>query len=335
MKLERRQFLQFAALAAALPAATQPGRTQTYPSRPVRLIVGYPPGSTSDKVARITGQWLSLRLGQPVVIENHRGVAAHRAAQAFVRAPADGYTLLLISAANAIDMALYRRPAIDLRRDIVPVAAIARGPMVVAVDPSFPAKTFPEFLAYVLARPSGSTSVASVGVGSASQLVSALRIITGVYVTHERRDSALAIHDLLSGRVQAVFGAMTAMTEYINGGQLRALAVTAPMRVEALPDVPTVAETIPGYEASDWFGIGAPNGTPVDVIDSLNREINAAFFDPTMTAQLTALHGTLLPGSAEDFARLIADETELWDSTFYREWYDAVRRYRPETGAVA
>ncbi|HEY7230268.1 MAG TPA: tripartite tricarboxylate transporter substrate binding protein [Pseudolabrys sp.] len=316
MKLERRQFLQFAALAAVLPTAPRLGWAQTYPSHPVRLIVGYTAGGASDVTARVMGQWLSLRLGQPFVIENRPGAATNLATEAVVHAPADGHTLLLISAANAINGGFYPNLNFDFRRDIAPVAAIVRGPMVMVVNPSFPAKTIPELIAYAKARP-GQISMASVGVGSPSHLaIALLKMKAGIDVVHvPYRGGALATTDLLGGQVQAFFGTTTAMTEYINAGKFRALAVTAAMRVEALPNVPTIAETIPGYEASDWFGIGAPKGTPTDIIETLNREINAALSDPSMKARLAALHGTLLPGSAGDFAKLIAGETDKWNKT--------------------
>jgi tripartite-type tricarboxylate transporter receptor subunit TctC len=335
VKLQRRQFLKLAVLAAVPPTALAAGSTQTYPSRPLRLIVGDAAGGTSDVVAHMTAQWLSRRLGQPVAIENCPGAAGNRAAETVARAPADGHTLLLISAAHGINNAMFAKPTVDLRRDIAPVAAIVGAPMVVAVDPSFPAQTFADLLTYTQAR-RGWIWMASTGIGSAFCLVNALKIVTDLDVIHVRcPDSARAITDLRHDRVQVLLGATTALIASINAGEVRAVAVTAATRLEALPDVPTIAETIPGYEASDWFGLGAPKGTPADVIDRLNREINAAFSDPSTKPRPAALHGTPLPGSADDFARFIADEIAKWDNAFYRGWYAAVRRYRRQTETVA
>jgi tripartite-type tricarboxylate transporter receptor subunit TctC len=317
MKLQRRQVLQFAALAATLPAASAVGRRQAYPSRPVRLVVGHPPGGTADATARILAQWLSLRLGEPFIIENQPGELTNRAARAVVRAPVDGHTLLLISAANAINDAIYRRVSFaldfDLRRDVVPAGAIVRDPMVIAVNPSFSFNTFPLLLAHTQIH-RGWFVMASVGVGYSPHLARALRMIPGLEVMNiHYPGDAFSIADQLGGRVQVVFGTTRAMIPAVKAGKLRAVAVTAATRVEALPDVPTIAETFPGYEARDWFGIAAPNGTPADIVESLNREINAGLSDPTMTSELAELHAGLLPGSVADIAKLVSDDTDKWN----------------------
>lgn len=320
MRLKRRQVLHFAALAAALPVTSTVGRAQSYPSRPVRLIVGSYPGNTTDEIARIWARWLSLRLDQPVIVENQPGQLTNRAARAAVRAPADGHTLLLISTANAINDAMYRRLNsrldFDLSRDVVPVAAIVRDPMVIAVSPSFSLNTFPLLLSHTRFH-RGWLAMALVGMGYSSHLPRALRISLGLDVLeHPYPGDASAIAGRLRGRLQVVFGTTRAMIPAIKAGKLQALAVTATTRVGALPDVPTIAETFPGYEAHDWFGIAAPDGTPADILESLNRQINAGLSDPTMMSALAELHARLVPGTVADAVNLVSDETGKWNEIF-------------------
>ena len=320
MKLQRRQVLQFAALAATLPAASAVGRAQAYPSRPVRLIVGYHPGGTADAIARLLAKWLSLRLGTPFLVDNQPGKLTNSAARAVVRAPADGHTLLLISAANAINDAAYRRVNFglnfDLRRDVVPIAAILRDPMVIAVKPSFSANTFPRLLTYTRAHRCWYV-MALVGMDYWSHLPRALRWAPGLDVwAVPYPGDAFAVADQLGGRAQVAFGTTRAMIPAVKAGKLRALAVTAPTRMEALPEVPTIAETFPGYEARDWFGIAAPNGTPADILESLNREINAGLSDPTMMSALAELHADVVPGTIADAVKLVCDDTDKWNEIF-------------------
>lgn len=320
MRLKRRHVLQFAALAATLPVTSAVGRAQSYPSRPVRLIVGYYPGNTADEIARIWARWLSLRLGQPFIVENEPGQLTNRAARAAVRAPADGHTLLLISTANAINDAIYRRLNarlnFDLSRDIVPVAAIVRDPMVIAVSPSFSLNTFPLLLAQTRFH-RGSLAMASVGMGYSSHLARALRMSLGLDVLDiPYRGDAFAVAGQLGGRLQVVFATTTAIIPAVKAGKLRALAVTAARRVKALPDVPTLAEMFPGYEACDWFGIATPNGTPADIVEGLNREINAGLSDRTIKSQIAALHAASVMGSADDLANFISRDTERWNNIF-------------------
>jgi len=320
MRLKRRQVLQFAALAATLPVTSAVGRAQSYPSRPVRLIIGYHPGNTADEIARIWARWLSLRLDQPFIVENQPGQLTTRAARAAVCAPADGHTLLLISAANAINNAIYRRLNshldFDLSRDVVPLAAIVRDPMVIAVSPSFSLDTFPQLLSHTRFH-RGGLAMALVGMGYSSHLPRALRMSLGLDVLEvSYPGDALAIAGQLRGRLQVVFGTTRAMIPAIKAGKLRAIAVTAATRVGALPDVPTIAETFPGYEARDWFGIAAPSGTPPDVLESLNRQINAGLSDPTMMSALAALHARLVPGTVADAVKLVSDDTDKWNEMF-------------------
>jgi tripartite-type tricarboxylate transporter receptor subunit TctC len=310
MKLCRRRFLQ---LAAALPALPRVAQAQTYPARPVRIIVGFAPGGTADIIARLMGQWLSERLGQPFVIENRSGGATNIATEAVVRAPADGYTLLLVGPAQAINATLYNKLSFHLIRDITAVASIVVGPNVILVNPSVPATTVPEFIAYAKAN-AGKLNMASGGVGSPSHVSGELfNMMAGISMEHvPYRGGGLALTDLLAGQVQVYFSPLPAAIEYIRAGKLRALAVTTAARSEALPDIATVAEFVPGYEASIWAGIGAPRGTPTDVVETLNREINAGLADPRMKTRLADLGGTLLPGSPSDFGKFVADETEKW-----------------------
>jgi len=313
MKLPRREFLYLAAGAAALPAVTRIAGAQSYPTRPVHIIVGYAPGGATDIMARLVGQWLSERLGQQFVIENRPGAGSNIAAEAVVRAPADGYTLLLVGVSNAINATLYDRLNFNFIRDITPVAGIIRDTYVMVVNPSFPAKTVPEFVAYAKADP-GRINFGSAGIGSPNHVTGELfKIMAGVNLMHvPYRGIALALSDLLGGQVQVAFASMPSSIEFIRAGRLRALAVTTATRSEVLPDVPTVGEFVPGYEASAWYGIGAPKATPAEIVDKLNKEINAGLADPKMKARLADLGGTPFLGSPADFGKLIADDTEKW-----------------------
>ena len=313
MKLPRRNFLRLAAGAAALPALARIARAETYPSRPVRIVVGLAPGGANDIVARLMGQWLSERLGQPFVIENRPGAGTNIATEMVVRAPPDGYTLLFVSATSAINATLYERLNFNFIRDIAPVASIATNPLVMEVHPSVPAKTVPEFIAYAKANP-GKINMASPGIGTTPHLAGELfKMRAGVDMVHvPYRGGGPALTDLLGGQVQVYFPGTVSSIEYIKTGRLRALAVTAATRSEALPDLPTVGEFVPGYEASNWFGVGAPKATPAAIVEQLNKEINASLADPKLKARLTDLGGTPLVGSPADFGKLIAEETEKW-----------------------
>jgi tripartite-type tricarboxylate transporter receptor subunit TctC len=313
MKLPRRQFLYLAAGAAALPAVSRIARAQAYPTRPVRIIVGLAAGGPADIVARLIAQWLSERLGQPFVVENRTGAATNIATEAVVRAPADGYTLLFVTAANAINTSLYEKLNFNLSRDIVPVASLIRAPSVMEVNPSVPARTVPEFIAYAKANP-GKLTMASSGIGTPSHVFGELfKFMTGVNLVHvPYRGAAPALADLLAGQVQVFFDPMPNPIEYIKAGKVRPLAITTATRSEALPDVPTVSEFVPGYEGSFWFGVGAPKSTPAEIVDKLNKEVNAALDDPKMKARLADLGGVALPQSPAEFGKLIADETEKW-----------------------
>jgi tripartite-type tricarboxylate transporter receptor subunit TctC len=313
MKLPRRNFLHLAAGAVALPAFSRVAVAQTYPTRPVKLVVGFPPGGGNDIVARLIAQWLSERLGQPFVVENRPGAGTNIATEAVVRAQPDGYTLLFVAPSSAINATLYEKLSFNFIRDIAPVASLIRLPNVMEVNPSVLVKTVPEFIAYAKADRS-KINMASPGVGTSVHLSGELfKMMTGVDMLHvPYRGTAPALTDLLSGQVQVMFGTMTGSIEYIRTGKLRALAVTTATRAEALPDVPTVAEFVPGYEASTWYGIGAPKNTATEIIDKLNKEINAGLADSKIKAQLADLGGTVLAGSPAEFGRLIADETEKW-----------------------
>lgn len=313
MKLRRRRFQPLAAGIIALPIAGSRAGAQAWPSRPVRWIVGYAPGGGNDIVARLMGQWLSDRLGQTFVIENRPGAATNIAAEFVVNAAPDGYTLLLVGQPNAINATLYETLPFDFIRDIAPVAGIMTVPNVVVVNPSFPAKTIPELIAYAKANP-GKINMASAGNGSAAHLAGELfKSMTGVDMVHvPYRGQAPAIADLLSGQVQVLFATSPASMEFIKTGKLKALAVTTAVRAEALPDLPTVADSVPDYEASAWYGLGAPRKTPAEVIDRLNQETNAGLADVKLKVRLADLGGTLIPGSPADFGKLIADETGKW-----------------------
>jgi tripartite-type tricarboxylate transporter receptor subunit TctC len=299
--------------AAALPAVSRIAWAQAYPSRPVRVIVGFAPGGATDIMARLVGQWLSERLGQQFVIDNRPGAGGNIAAEAVVRAPADGYTLLQCGVPNAINTTLYDRLNFNFIRDIAPVAGIIRGTYVMVVNPSVPTKTVSEFIAYAKANP-GRISFGSAGIGSPNHVAGELfNIMAGVNLMHvPYRGIAPALNDLLGGQVQVAFAFMPSSIEFIRAGKLRALAVTTATRSEVLPDVPTVGEFVPGYEASAWYGLGAPKATPAEIVDKLNKEINAALADPKMKARLADLGGTALLGLPVDFGKLIAEETEKW-----------------------
>ena len=313
MKLLRRQFLQLAAGAATLPAISRVARAQTYPTRPVRLIVGFGPGGAPDILARLLGQSLSERLGQPFVVENRAGAGGNVATEDVVNAPADGSTLLLVSLGNAVNAALYEKLNYNFIRDIAPVASISREPLCMEVNPSFPAKTVPEFIAYAKANP-GKVSIASAGVGTSLHMAGELfMFMTGVDMVHvPYRSSAPALVDLIAGQVQVMFSPLPSSIEYVRSGKLRALAVTSSTRSAALPDVPTVGDFVPGYEANAFYGIGAPKNTPAEIIDKLNREINACLTDPKLKAQLANLGSVPAPATPTEFGKFVAGETEKW-----------------------
>jgi tripartite-type tricarboxylate transporter receptor subunit TctC len=313
MNIPRRRFLQLAAGAAALPALSRMARAQPYPSRPVRLIVPLAPGGATDIVARLMGQWLSEWLGEPFIIENRPGAGGNIGTEAVVRSPPDGYTLLVTSTTNAINATLYDKLNFNFIRDIAPVATISRNTLVMVVHPSIPAKTVPEFIAYAKANPR-KLNMASPGNGSPNHVSGELfKMMTGVDMVHvPYRSGGPALTDLLGGQMQVMFPATVSSIEYIRAGRLRALAVTTRTPSDALPDVPTVGEFVPGYEASNWFGVGVPKNTPSEMIDKLNEAINTGLADPTIKARLAGLGGMVLAGSPADFSKLIADDTEKW-----------------------
>jgi len=314
MKLpHRRQFLHLAAGAAALPAASRIARAQTYPTRPVRLIVGWPPGGPADLFARLIGQPLSERLGQPIIIENRPGAASNMATEAVVRAPPDGYTLLMISSVNAYNATLYDKLNFDFVRDIAPVASIYRGPGVLVVHPSFPAKSVPELIAYAKSSP-GKINMASAGVGSTQHVYGELfKMMTGVDMLHvPYRGAAPAMTDLLAAQVQVMFDTLATSIEHIRSDKLRALAVTSATRLDVLPGIPTVGDFVSGYEATGWQGVGAPRSTPAAVIEKLNREINAVLADPKMKARIVDFGYTVFASSPANFGTFIAAYTEKW-----------------------
>ena len=313
MEFSRRRLLRLAAGAAALGTMSRSAWAQTYPSRPVRIVVGFAAGGPNDILARLIGQWLSERLGQPFIIENRPGAGSNIATEAVVRAPPDGYTLLLVGTPNAINATLYDKLDFNFIRDIAPVASLIRGVLVMVVHPSVPATTLPGFIAYAKANP-GKLFYGSAGVGGITHITAELfKMSAGVDMVHvPYRGVAPALSDLLGGRVQVVFTNPALLLPYIRAGKLRALAITTATRLEALPDIPTIGEFVPGYEASSVFGLGAPRNTSAEIIDKLNKEINAALADPQFKARLAALDGTMLGGSPADFGKLIADETEKW-----------------------
>ena len=310
---DRRQCLKLALGAAALLPTRRSAWAQAYPARPVRWIVGFAAGGFNDLIARLIGQALSERIGQPVTIENRTGAAGNIATEAVVNAPADGYTLLLIGSSNTINPTLYEKLNFNFSRDIAPVASLVRVPLVMVVNPSFPARTVPEFIAYAKANP-GKINMASGGSGGSPHVTGELfKMMTGITMQHvPYRGSAPAVSDLLSGQVQVLFDNVPAAIEHIRAGQLRALAVTTTVRSDALPGTPTIAEFVPGYEASGIGGMGAPANTPVAIINKLNQEINAILADPKMRSRLADLGATPLGGSSAEFGKLIADETAKW-----------------------
>jgi tripartite-type tricarboxylate transporter receptor subunit TctC len=313
MKLPRRQFLHLIASAAPLPVVSRIASAQTYPSRPVRLVAGFPPGGVLDLFARLIAQWLSERLGQPFIVENRAGAGGNLAAEAVVKAPPDGYTLLQIGAHNAWNVALYDNLSFNFIRDIAPVASIYRGPGVLVVHPSFLAKSVPELIAHVKANP-GKINLASGGVGSAQHVYGELfKMMTGVDMLHvPYRGGGPALNDLLAGQVPVMFDTLATSIEHIRAGKLRALAVTSATRSEVLPDIPTVSDFVPGYEGTGWQGIGAPRNTPAEIIDKLNKEINAGLADPRMKARIADFGYTVFASSPPDFSTFIAAYTEKW-----------------------
>ena len=313
MKLPRRQILHLAAGAAALPALPSIVRAQTYPSRPVRIIVATAPGGAPDIVARLIGPWLSERLGQQFVIENRPGGASNIGTEAVVRASPDGYTLLQADSTAPINAALYDKLNFVFLRDIAPVASIVRLPLVMVVHPAFPARTVPEFIAYAKANP-GRINMGSPGIGTAPHVAGELfKMMTGVdLLTVHYRGGAPVMTDLLGGQVQVLFGTTSLTTEQIRAGKLRPLAVTTAARWEGLPDTPTLGDFVPSYEASAVLGFGAPKNTPAEIIDKLNKETNAGLADSKMKARIADLGGMVVPGSPADYGRLLADETEKW-----------------------
>jgi tripartite-type tricarboxylate transporter receptor subunit TctC len=313
MRIPRRRFLRLVASAAVLPAATRGARGAGYPARRVRLVVGFAAGGTQDTVARLIGQWLSERLGQTFVIENRPGAGGNIAAETVVNAQPDGYTLLLVGFSNAVNATLYDNLGFNFIRDIAPIAGIVRLPQVLEVNPSVPARTVPEFIDYLRANP-GKVTFASAGNGSPNHLAAELfKMMAQVDIVHvPYRGGSAAMADLLGGHVQAIFESIPVSGEYIKAGKVRALAVTTPRRLPALPDLPPLADLLPGYEISGLYGLGAPRNTPADIIDTLNKEINAALTDPAMKRRFDDFGAAVFPGAPAAFAKLIADETERW-----------------------
>lgn len=315
MRLSRRKFLHAAAGAAVVPGGARVVSASDYPTRPVRLIIGYPPGGSADMTARLTSQWLSERLSQQFIVESRPGAATNIATESVVRAAPDGYTLLLAAPANATNVALFAQLNFDFMRDITPVAGIIRFPDVVDVNLSVPIHTVPELISYAKDNP-GKLNFASSGIGSTLHVAGELfKMMAGVDIVHvPYRGGGPALVDLMSGRVQLMFDNLPTSLEFIRAGKLRPLAVTTAARSPVVPDLPTVADFVPGYEASAWYGIVAPKGTPAEIVDTLNKAINAMLADPPAKARFTDLGASLLPGSAADFGNLIASETEKWGS---------------------
>jgi tripartite-type tricarboxylate transporter receptor subunit TctC len=313
LKLPRRQFLHLAAGAAALPAMSRVARAQTYPTRPVKIIVPYAPAGGTDILARLLGPWLSERLGQQFIIENRPGAASNIGTEAVMRAAPDGYTLLMVDAAPAINATLYEKLPFNFMRDIAPIVCIIRTPLIMIVNPAVPARTVPEFITYAKANP-GKVSMAAAGIGTPSHIAGELfKMMTGVDMTVvPYRGGGPAVSDVLGGQVQVYFSGVAQSLEYINTTKLRALAVTTTTRLETLPDVPTVSDFVPGYEATQWYGAGAPMGTAGEVVERLNREINFAIAEPNMKVRLAEQGGSVVGGTAATFAKVIADDTEKW-----------------------
>jgi tripartite-type tricarboxylate transporter receptor subunit TctC len=313
MKPSRRHFLQLATGAIALPAFSWRAHAQTWPNRPVRLIIGYTPGGSADLTARLMGQWLSEKLGQSFVVENRPGGGTNIATEAVLRASPDGYTLLLVAPANAINATLYDKLNFNFIGEVEPVAGLIRFPNVVVVNPSLPVKSIPELIAYAKANP-GKLNMASSGNGSTIHMSGELfKMLTDINMVHvPYRGGAPALTDLIAGQVQVMFDNIPTCAEHVKSGKLRGLAVTSTTRSEVLPDLPTVADFLPGYEASAWYGLGAPKGTPAEIIDRLNKAVNEILADPKVKAKFSEYGAMLLPGSAADFGKLLADETEKW-----------------------
>jgi len=312
-RLSRRRLLCLAAAASALPILPRIAAAQAYPTRPLRLVIGYPPGGSADITARLIGHWLSELPGQPVVIESRPGAGTNIATETVVNAPPDGYTLLLVAPANAINATLYEKLNHNFMRDIAPVAGLIRFPNVIVVNPSVPAKTVPELIAYAKANP-GKLNMASSGAGSTIHVSGELfKMMTGINMVHvPYRGGAPALTDLISGQVQVMFDNVPTSIEFIRAGKLRPLAVTTAARSHVLPDLPTVADFVPGYEASAWYGLGVPKGTPEAIVDRLNTEINGTLADPKAKARFAELGASLIAGSPAEFGQLVADETEKW-----------------------
>ena len=313
LKLPRRKFLRLVAGAAALPAVSRFASAQSYPTKPVRIVVTFPAGSTSDILARPIAQRLQERLGHPFVVDNRPGAGGMVGAEAVVRASPDGYTFLLVAGAHTINATLYDKVRFNFIRDIAPIAGISRDTAVMTVNPSLPAKTVPEFIAYAKANP-GKVNMASSGVGSPSHVFGELfKMMTGVNMVHvPYRGSPAAFADLIAGQVQVIFETTASSIAHIRAGTIRALAVTTAARSQVLPDLPSVSEFVPGYEASAVWGLGGPRNTPAEIVDKLNKEINAALAEPTLKARLTDMGISVLAGSPADFGKLLADETEKW-----------------------
>ena len=312
-EISRRQLVNLITGAAALPAFSRIARAETYPSRPVRIIVGFPPGGAADITARLIGQWLSERLGQPFIIENRPGAGTNIGTEAVAKSPADGYTLLLVSVANAVNATLHERLNFDFIRDIAPVAGLVRGPLVMVLNPSVTANTVPEFIAYATAN-SRLINIASAGNGTPGHMASELfRLMTGLDLVHvPYRGGAPALADLLAGHVQVMFDNLPTSLEYIQAGKLRPLAVTTATRSDILPDLPTLSDFVPGYEVSSWFGLGVPRNTPTQVVDKLSAEINDGLAASELKAHFTDLGSTPLVASPADLGKLIVEETEKW-----------------------
>ena len=309
----RRAFLRLAAAAVALPAIARHARAQTYPARPVRIIVGFSAGGPTDINARIMAQWLSERLGQQFLVENRPGAAGNIASEAALRSAPDGYTLLQVTSSNAVNATFYDNLSFNILTDTAPVGAIIRLPFVMEVTPSVPAKTVPEFIAYAKANP-GKINMASGGIGTSIHIAGELfKMMAGVNLIHvPYRGSAPALTDMISGQVHVMFDILTSSIQHIRSGALRALAVTSATRSDALPDLPTVGDFLPGYEATAWYGIAAPKNTPREIADKLNNEINAGLADPRIKARFAELASTVIPGSPADFGKLVGAEIEKW-----------------------
>jgi tripartite-type tricarboxylate transporter receptor subunit TctC len=313
MIMRRRRFLQLAAGAAMLPAAPHVARTQSYPAKPVRWIVPFAAGGPADILARLFGQWLSERLGQPFVVETRPGAGSNTGTEAAARAAPDGYTLVLATTANAVNASLYDRLNYNFMRDITPVAGLIRVPVVLEVNLAVPVNSVPEFIAFAKANP-GKLNMASAGIGTIQHVTGELfNMMTGTKIVHvPYRGQAPALTDLIAGQVQVMFDSITATIGHIKAGSVRALAVTTATRADALPNLPTVSDFVPGFEASAWYGVGAPTSTPPEIVDRLNKEINAGFTDPRIRDRLLEMGGTFLAGPPADFGKVIADETEKW-----------------------